>query len=44
VFLVQVRIANQIVGAGEGKTKKEAQQKAAQKALVHLKTKEGATL
>jgi ribonuclease III len=40
VFLVQVRINDQVVGMGEGKTKKEAQQKAAQKALLHLGSQE----
>jgi len=44
VFLVQVRISDQVVGTGEGKTKKEAQQKAAQKALLHLEPNEGKIL
>jgi ribonuclease III len=44
IFLVQVRINDQVVGAGEGKTKKEAQQKAAQKALLHLEPKKDKTL
>ena len=36
VFFVEVRIQDQVVSRGKGKTKKEAQQKAAQKALEGL--------
>ena len=36
VFFVEVRIRDQVISRGKGKTKKEAQQKAAQKALEGL--------
>jgi ribonuclease III len=39
IFLVEVTVTDQLVCTGKGKTKKEAQQKAAQKALMQLEPK-----
>ena len=37
IFFVEVAIQEKVISVGKGRTKKEAQQKAAEKALVHLK-------
>lgn len=37
IFFVEVKIQNQVISKGKGRTKKEAQQKAAEKALLELK-------
>ena len=39
VFFVEVKIQDQVVSKGQGGTKKEAQQRAAEQALLHLKLK-----
>lgn len=38
IFYVEVTIQDQVISKGQGRTKKEAQQKAAEKALVQLRT------
>ncbi len=39
VFFVEVKIQDQVISKGQGGTKKEAQQRAAEQALLHLKFK-----
>ncbi|MBI4764233.1 MAG: hypothetical protein HY787_06485 [Deltaproteobacteria bacterium] len=36
IFFVEVNIQGKVISVGKGKTKKEAQQKAAEKALLQL--------